>query len=264
MLSKFSGPVLFRRSKHVDIRFLSEVVVKIDKPKCLTVALVGRPNVGKSTLFNRLTRTNLAIVSPVPGTTRDRKEGRGHLAGLPLLAIDTGGFDDRGTVKEAVQKQVQMALKSSDVILFMIDAKDGLTSLDSQFSKWLRQSMGKASAHNGIKDGNKLSSSPSHNRKQIIMVANKTEGAHLSDRVLNTISDALGLGFGNPVLISASHGDGIAELSQVLLEAAKLRGFDIGESGPTTIAEAGITLEERTIQLAVMGKPVRPKSHARV
>ena len=115
------------------------------KQKHLSIALVGRPNVGKSSLFNRLTGTKSAIVSSVPGTTRDRKVGFGHLAGLPIQVVDTGGLDDRGAVSLMIQTQVQAALLSADVLLFMLDGKAGVTSLDHHFAQWLRKKLGQAS-----------------------------------------------------------------------------------------------------------------------
>ena len=98
---KRGGDPGLRRSKAMASTFTGK--------KVLTVALVGRPNTGKSTLFNRLTRTRKAIVSSVPGTTRDRREGRGYLAGLPLQVIDTGGLDDRGEVSVHIQEQVEQS-----------------------------------------------------------------------------------------------------------------------------------------------------------
>ena len=178
--------------------------------KVLTIALVGRPNTGKSTLFNRLTRTRKAIVSSVPGTTRDRREGRGYLAGLPLQVIDTGGLDDRGDVSVHIQEQVEQSLSAADVILFLIDARSGLTALDSHFAKWIRIKVGKIKAADD---------------KKIVVLANKSEGAHQSDAIMDAIAESSRLGFGLPVPVSASHGDGIADVATILVQAAEKKGY---------------------------------------
>lgn len=275
--------------------------------RVLNIALVGRPNTGKSTLFNRLTGKKLAIVSPVPGTTRDRKEGKGSIAGLSINVIDTGGLDDRGAVSINIQNQVEHALREADVILFMIDAKVGVSTIDEFFAKWLRKKLGSISnknlletipynnnnrnnnyrnnnnrnnninlVTNGFEDENdedkdnrnilqqediaELNLNNSKKR-DVFVVANKSEGSHLSNLVLDTISDALRLGLGDPIPISASHGDGMADLAQHLIAAAKSRGLDDGNDD--TIKERNktpITLEERVIQLAIMGKPNVGKS----
>lgn len=217
--------------------------------KVLSVALVGRPNTGKSTLYNRLTQSRMAIVSSVPGTTRDRREGLGSLAGLPLSVIDTGGLDDRGAVSLHIQDQVEKALGEADVVLFLLDAKTGVTSLDQHFARWLRVRMGSGSA-----------------KKQVLVLANKTEGAHLSNHVLDTLADALRLGLGEPIPISAAHGEGMADLAVALLDMARAGGFDDGddESGGKKSSRDStappIALEDRTIQLAIMGRPNVGKS----
>lgn len=221
--------------------------------KCITVALVGRPNVGKSTLFNKLTKTNAAIVSAIPGTTRDRREGKGQMSGLTLNVLDTGGLDDRGAVSEQIQKQVKQAVEASDVVIFMLDAKAGITALDGHFVKWIRRVFGEKS-----KVAKRDTTSPSiPNNTELILVANKTEGAHLSDRVLDTVAEALELGMGEPILLSAAHGEGMAELASHLIAIAKARGLDNGDGmeEKKSFTEK-ISLEDRVIQLAVMGKPV--------
>ena len=189
--------------------------------KVLTIAIVGRPNVGKSTLFNRLTKSKLAIVSNIPGTTRDRREGKGGLAGLPLNVIDTGGLDDRGQISTEIQSQVKVSLELADVVIFMLDSREGVTSLDEHFGNWLRKHMGKASlqltGHQGPK-------------KDIIVLANKAEGAHQSNRLLDTVAEAVKLGLGEPIPISASHGDGLADLASTLLAIARTRDCDDGSN----------------------------------
>ena len=262
--------------------------IEVEEPKKLSVAIVGRPNTGKSTLFNRLTHTKMAIVSNVPGTTRDRREGEGHLVGLPLTLIDTGGLDDRGAVSLSIQSQVAKAFEHSDVVLFMLDGRAGVTALDLHFAQWIRKTLNPSKKLNA--DGKPM--------KNIILVANKTEGAHMSTRVMDTVADALSLGFGDPILISASHGDGLADLATELIQAAKdrgridevasksekrkhfrniamnnttvegmkeennLEGTSSTDSVPKNRAELSnkIPVEDRTIQLAIMGRPNVGKS----
>lgn len=189
----------------------------------------------------------LAITSNVPGTTRDRMEGVGCIAGLPIDVIDTGGLDDRGKLMaENVKNQVEYAINDADIILFLVDAKDGITTVDLHFANWMRRRLHNTKTLRNIKSNS-----------SIILVANKTEGAHLSDKVLDTVSEALTLGLGEPLLISASHGDGISDLASALIAKAKLLGFcdEIVETNHTKI-----TVEERVIQLAVMGRPNTGKS----
>lgn len=225
----------------------------------LNVAIVGRPNTGKSTLFNRITKTRQAIVSNIPGTTRDRKEGKGYLAGLPLSLVDTGGLDNRGAVSSSIQDQVQLALQSADVILFMLDAKVGVTSVDEHFAKWIRKKIGEISLLEGY----------NARTREVIVLANKTEGGFLNEKVMDTMADAQRLGLGTAIPISAVHGDGLAELSQILLKAAVHRNCDDGSdaksykkniSNETDINNSTIQLEDRTIQLAIMGRPNVGKS----
>lgn len=245
----------------------------------IRVAIVGRPNTGKSTLFNRLTRSNLAIVSDIPGTTRDRKEGYGVLSGLPMTVIDTGGLDDRGAISLDIKGQVEVALHSADVILFMLDAKVGVNTVDEYFGNWLRKKLGEIKNANNKKasdkDSNKINSksnfsdSTSNNTNQtriplmqeVVVLANKTEGAYMSDRVLDSLADACRLGLGDPMPISASHGDGLTDLAQVLIEAARRRNLqealpDVEQVDKST----PIAIEDRRIQLAIMGRPNVGKS----
>src|SRR4051794_26733605 len=109
----------------------------------LTVAIVGRPNVGKSTLFNRLVGRRLALVDDTPGVTRDRREGEAHLADLAFRIIDTAGLDEESgaeTLEGRIQAQTQQALAEADVALFLIDARAGVTPVDAHFAEWLRRS----------------------------------------------------------------------------------------------------------------------------
>ena len=179
--------------------------------RILSVALVGRPNTGKSTLFNRLTGTNLAIVTDVPGTTRDRKEGKGSLSCLPLSVIDTGGLDDRGAINTQIQQQVQTALTQADVVIFMLDARVGVTALDEHFAKWIRKTLGQIQkVESGKMESSKRSMKTALNNyhlpKELIVIANKAEGALFSEKLMDCVSDALKLGLGEPIPMSASHG----------------------------------------------------------
>lgn len=183
--------------------------------RVLNVCLVGRPNTGKSTLFNRLTNSRKAIVSNVPGTTRDRREGDGYIAGLPLRVIDTGGLDDRGIVSTSVVKQVEKALVHTDIVLFLLDGRAGVTALDRSFANWIRSTIQSLKLNREV-----VSPHPT----QIVLAANKTEGGYMSEFVMNTVADAYSLGFGEPLLISATHGDGMTDLAEVLIDAAKKRG----------------------------------------
>lgn len=245
-----------------------------DGKKVLSVALVGRPNTGKSTLFNRLTKSRKAIVSDVPGTTRDRREGKGYLAGLPLKVIDTGGLDDRGSVSKNIQDQVEHSVRDTDIILFMLDARAGITALDNSFAKWLRS---KAGQYDQMMEGKK-------NSRKVFVVANKSEGAHLSDVVLDSVADASRLGFGLPMPVSASHGDGLADLAVQLVKEAESRNCylddkeereardearmelhkDVVDANGVSVTEGGVLpelgIEDKTIQLAFMGRPNVGKS----
>lgn len=155
------------------------------------IAIVGRPNVGKSTLFNRLTRTRDALVADVPGVTRDRQYGDGRVGDRPYIVIDTGGLsgDDEG-VETLMQSQVYQAMQEADIILFIVDGRGGITGHDHTIAQHLRQ-LG----------------------KEIIILVNKTEG--MNDDMVEAEFFALGLG--QPYAISASHGDGVTPLMEELL-----------------------------------------------
>ena len=157
----------------------------------LTVAIVGRPNVGKSTLFNRLCGLKLAIVDPTPGVTRDRRYGEAKLSDLKFTVIDTAGFDepDKNTFENSMQDQTARALVEADVILFLVDLHVGLTSHDHYFAGLLRRE-----------------SCP------ILLIGNKCDGNLSKTNLFETYE----LGLGNPIPISAEHGDGMANLYQFL------------------------------------------------
>jgi predicted GTPase len=244
----------------------------------LSIALIGKPNVGKSTLFNRLTKSKQAIVSSIPGTTRDRRQGKGVLAGLPLNVIDTGGLDDRGQISGEIQDQVKMALQHANVIAFMVDCREGITAVDQHFAKWIRANVGKLSE---TQTGLALDRNP-----KIVVLANKAEAGYMAPSIVATISEATRFGFGNPIAISASHGDGLSDLTTALVQIARDKGFkdNIDDARPSKITgeavdeslsqetddpasastqtslRTKIPVNERTIQMAIMGKPNVGKS----
>jgi GTPase len=186
-----------------------------------TVAIVGRPNVGKSTLFNRLVGRALALVDDAPGSTRDRREGDASLGDLRFRVIDTAGLDEAapGTVEERTQHQTALALETADAILFLIDARAGVTPLDRHFADRLRRA-----------------------KQPVILVANKAENM----RNLAEAGEAFALGLGEPVPISAEHGEGMAELFAAL--------------APLIDAGAAETDGRAPLRLAIVGRPNVGKS----
>src|SRR5690242_12257120 len=147
-----------------------------------TVAIVGRPNVGKSTLFNRLVGKRLALVDDQPGVTRDRREGDAKLLGLEFRVIDTAGFEDEDahTLPGRMRQQTEAAVREADAALFMIDAREGLTPLDEEIGRWLRGA-----------------------DTPVVVAANKAEGKAGENGRL----EAFALGLGEPFALSAEHGE---------------------------------------------------------
>lgn len=187
------------------------------------IALVGRPNVGKSTLFNYLTRTREALVADIPGLTRDRKYGRVKHGTRPCLVVDTGGIaDDAEGIESVSRKQVQIALEEADIVLFMVDAREGLSASDKVIADTLR----------------KLS-------KPVILVTNKVDGL---DATL-AATDFFALGLGEPIQIAASHGRGVPELLE------KVGGL-LPKTGPEVVGDD----ESKGIAIAVVGRPNVGKS----
>ena len=156
------------------------------------IALVGRPDVGKSTLFNRLTRSRDAIVDDQPGVTRDRLYGRGRMGEKAFLVVDTGGLETEGSAfAELIRQQVEQVLQEAQVVVFLVDGKDGLVADDRSIAEQLRQS-----------------------GRTVFVVVNKTEG----EEPELAVSEFQELGLGNPIAISAKRGDGINEMLENALE----------------------------------------------
>jgi GTP-binding protein len=191
----------------------------------LTVAIVGRPNVGKSTLFNRLVGARRALVDATPGVTRDRITGQARLGHLSFTAIDTAGLDEGPpeSLEGRLRRQTAAALAEADVALMLIDAKSGLTALDRHFARWLRRQ-----------------------DTPVILVANKCEGLAAE----SLASEAWGLGLGAPVPISAQNGEGLADLADALLAHMP--------AGPSE--EPRAEAEEQTLRMAIVGRPNVGKS----
>lgn len=191
------------------------------------IALVGRPNVGKSTLFNRLTRSRAALVADYPGLTRDRHYGEGRMGDRPFLVIDTGGFEP--VVKEGVMqemaKQTKQAVAEADVVIFIVDGRQGITPHDKAITDYLRKS-----------------------GRPVILAVNKAEGM----KYTAVVADFYELGLGSdPLVISSAHGDGVHTL---LDEALKMVPLSPAET------EDEIESGQKHIKLAIVGRPNVGKS----
>jgi GTPase len=192
------------------------------------VAILGRPNVGKSTLFNRLIGRKLALVDDQPGVTRDRREGEGRLADLTFRLFDTAGLDaaPRGSLEDRMSAQSEAAIADADVCLFLIDARAGVTPIDREFAGKLRR-----------------------HGKPVLVLANKSEGRRAGEA---GVLEAYGLGLGDPIAISAEHGEGLDALYDALAPFVK------GDKESEDKEEE--TAENRPLKLAVIGQPNAGKS----
>ncbi len=193
-----------------------------------TISIIGRPNVGKSTLYNRLTKTRHAIVHDMPGVTRDRREGKCIINHEPCILIDTPGLEEaeEGKLENRMMQQTELAVNSSDICLMLIDGRAGVTPTDIFFANWLR------------KKG-----------KNIILAVNKCEG----NRGQNGFSDAFKLGFGEVIAISAEHNEGISDLTDAIKTYQK-------KQKEKTQLEEDESEENKPLQLAIIGRPNTGKS----
>ncbi len=190
------------------------------------IALVGRPNVGKSTLFNRLTRSRDALVADLPGLTRDRHYGEGRIGERPFLVIDTGGFEP--VAKEGIMHemalQTRQAVAEADVVVFIVDGRQGLTPHDKTITDFLRKS-----------------------GRKVMLVVNKSEGM----KYTSVTADFYELGMGDPYVISAAHGDGVHDLVNEALDLAfAQRPDDEDELEPA----------DHGVKIAIVGRPNVGKS----
>lgn len=196
-----------------------------------TVVIAGRPNVGKSTLFNLLTGKRHALVDDMPGVTRDRREGEASLAGLEFTIIDTAGLEDaiEGSLAARMTLQTEQAIDEADVTLFVIDGRVGITPIDEHFSTLIRKKLARK-------------------KNKVFLVVNKAEGGRAS----RAITEAYKLGFGEPVAISAEHGEGLTDLYDALAPFEK--------SDEELQKFVGNEDENTPMQLAIVGRPNVGKS----
>ena len=191
-----------------------------------TVVIAGRPNVGKSTLFNRLAGKRAALVADTPGVTRDRKEAEAMLRGRHVRLIDTAGLEESApdTLAGRMRASSSAAVTQADLVVFVIDARDGVTPADAHFAAWLRRQ-----------------------DRPVLLVANKVEGRAANTSVL----DAYALGLGSPLAISAEHGEGISQLMMEIADRLppEAKGDDDSAGAP-----------DRPLKLAIIGRPNAGKS----
>ncbi|MEO6353391.1 MAG: ribosome biogenesis GTPase Der [Burkholderiaceae bacterium] len=190
------------------------------------IALVGRPNVGKSTLFNRLTRSRDALVADLPGLTRDRHYGEGRLGERPFLVIDTGGFEPvaKEGIMHQMAKQTKQAVAEADIVVFIVDGRQGLTPHDKTITDFLRKS-----------------------GRSVMLVINKSEGM----KYTSVAADFYELGLGDPYVISAAHGDGVMDLVDESLNLA----FAQRPSETDDLESL-----QRGVKIAIVGRPNVGKS----
>lgn len=190
------------------------------------IALVGRPNVGKSTLFNRLTRSRDALVADLPGLTRDRHYGEGRMGERPFLVIDTGGFEPvaKEGIMHQMAKQTKQAVAEADIVIFIVDGRQGLTPHDKTITDFLRKA-----------------------GRTVILVVNKAEGM----KYTAVAADFYELGLGDPIAISSAHGDGVHEMLDEALDQFFAQHPPVEEEPESTV---------RSIKIAIVGRPNVGKS----
>jgi GTPase len=202
-----------------------------------TLAIVGRPNVGKSTLFNRLVGRKLALVDDRPGVTRDRRAGAAKLGDLAFEIVDTAGLEeaDEGVLSARMREQTEMAISGADAILFVIDARAGLTPSDRHFAQLARRS-----------------------GKPIVLIANKAE----SKASLGGVDEAYALGLGEPLALSAEHGEGMSDLRDAIVEALPwITERDAETDEDERDADDGDERDPtKPLRIAVLGRPNAGKS----
>jgi GTP-binding protein len=200
-----------------------------------TIAIIGRPNVGKSTLFNRLVGQKLALVDDTPGVTRDRREGAGKLGDLEFTLIDTAGLDEgpKGSLTARMQEQTETAIGLADALMFVIDARAGLTPNDRAFADFARRA-----------------------DKPVVLVANKSEGKHGEVGAMESYA----LGLGDPIQISAEHGEGLSDLYDALRDLMPEPPADVEDFDDDDIIESEEDIAKRPIRVAIVGRPNAGKS----
>ncbi len=202
-----------------------------------TIAIVGRPNVGKSTLFNRMTGKRTALVSDLPGLTRDRKEGDAEIWGHAVRVVDTAGLEEaaHGSIAARMRAQTELAIGDADLILFVIDARAGVTPADLEFARVVRNS-----------------------GTQALVVANKCEGSKGTEGFY----EAYTMGLGEPIAISAEHGEGFSDLYGEITEKLKLEMVADNENEDGKADGDGAAEDDpaRPIKVAIVGRPNAGKS----
>jgi GTPase len=200
-----------------------------------TIAIIGRPNVGKSTLFNRLVGQKLALVDDEPGVTRDRREGNARLGDLEFTVIDTAGLDEgaKGSLTARMQEQTETAIALADALMFVIDARAGLTPNDRAFADFARRA-----------------------NKPVVLVANKSEGRHGELGAMESYA----LGLGDPIQVSAEHGEGMGELYDALAPLMPEPVEQSEEFDDDDIIISDEELAQRPIRVAIVGRPNAGKS----